>query len=133
HQMDDYSHLGGQAARSDPIWYPLRRLAIAPAVISRLKEAAGTDEKSATLNPGDLECVMEELHVDFEEQARLRAALLAQGVETFLRERMTPEERFVAQEITEVIYSRLLEQFEGIYAKVRSAEAEGGSSRGEMR
>jgi hypothetical protein len=123
HQESDYSHLGGVAPRTDPIWHPLRRCAIAPEVISRLKEAANSDEKRATLNPDDLEYVADQLHFTPEELARLRAALLAQGVEIFLRDRMAPGDERVTVEIASHLYNRLLAQYEPVYEKVRGETA----------
>lgn len=117
-----YPYLHEQAPRSDPIWYPLRRLAIAPEVINRLKQAAISDEKRATLNPGDLDYLIEQLHLRPEESAKLRAALLAQGVEIFLRDRMTEDETGTIVEITKVIYDRLLGSFEDVYEKVRGVD-----------
>jgi hypothetical protein len=132
HQESDYSHLGGVAPRTDPIWYPLRRCAIAPEVISRLKEAANSDEKRATLNPDDLEYAAEQLQFTPEERVRLRAALLAQGVEIFLRDRMPPGEERITTEIASHIYTRLLTQFEPVYEKVRGDTAMAPVSRDEV-
>lgn len=120
HQFDDYSDiLGGQRPKTDPIWHPLRRLAIAPAVIDRLKKAAFSDNKRATLNPSDLEYTMQQLHFNEKEKAQLRAALLAQGVEIFLYDRMTAQESAVIAEITTLIYNRLLERFEKPFDQVK--------------
>lgn len=119
HADEDFSYLGGQSPRTDPLWYPLRRLAIAPEVISRLKEAAGSNEKRATLNPEDLEYAAEKLHFTIEERARLRAALLAQGVEIFLRDRLSDNDFTAATEIAETVFERLLEQFDSTFDRVR--------------
>lgn len=127
HVDTDYSHLGG-FARTDPIWHPLRRLGIAPETINRLKDAATSDDKRATLNPSDLEYAVEQLRFTPEEYAQLRAALLAQGVEIFLRERMTLAETRTTREITEAVYQQLLRQFEPVYDSVRDPMAYAASS-----
>lgn len=119
HQNSDYSYLGGQEPRNDPIWHPLRRLAIAPEVISRLKAAAASNDKRATLNPDDFAYVCDSLAFSQEDRARLRAALLAQGVEIFLRDRMDAAESDVTVEITEIVYKQLLDRFETPFHKVR--------------
>jgi hypothetical protein len=121
------SLLGGQGARTDPTWYPLRRLAIPPEVISRLKKAAESEEKHATLNPMYLTYLIEDLGLTDEEQRQLRAALLAQGVEMFLQDRMADEEPDAVIEITEFVYDNLLEQFKdaqsgGILGRTRNAD-----------
>jgi hypothetical protein len=123
HQGEDYSHLGGQAPRNDPIWHPLRRLAIAPEVISRLKEAATSESRRATLNPDDLEYVADQLRFIPDERRRLRAALLAQGVEIFLRDRMLDDEQPIVSQITQLIYSQLLERFQSPFDRVRGDDA----------
>jgi hypothetical protein len=120
HQDTDYSYLGGATARGDPVWHPLRRLAIAPEVISRLKQAAESDDRRATLNPDDLEYAMEQLRFTPQERARLRVALLAQGVEIFMRDRMTDEQEPIAAEIAETVYSSVLQRYEPIYERVRA-------------
>ena len=122
HQNTDYSYLGGQDARNDPIWHPLRRLAIAPEVISRLKGAAISIEKRATLNPDDFAYVCERLGFTADERIRLRAALLAQGVEIFLRDRMAFAEADAATAITDLVYKQLLERFEEPFHQVRGGE-----------
>lgn len=122
HQETDYTYLGGQEPRSDPIWHPLRRLAIAPEVISRLKAAAVSSDKRATLNPDDFVYVCDQLDFSVDERVRLRAALLAQGVEMFLRDRMSVEEASAADTITDLVYKQLLERFEEPFHQVRGSE-----------
>lgn len=122
HQDTDYSYLGGQEPRNDPLWHPLRRLAIAPEVISRLKAAAISNDKRATLNPDDFAYVCEQLRFTASEQTKLRAALLAQGVEMFLRDRMSVEEASAADTITTLVYQQLLERFEEPFHQVRGNE-----------
>lgn len=122
HQDTDYSYLGGQEPRNDPIWHPLRRLAIAPEVISRLKAAAVSNDKRATLNPDDFAYVCDQLGFTPDEQVRLRAALLAQGVEMFLRDRMSLEEASAADAITDLVYRQLLERFEEPFHQVRGSD-----------
>jgi hypothetical protein len=124
HQEDDFSDLGGQGAKSDPIWHPLRRLAIAPSVISRLKEAARSDERRATLNPDDLEYLMKQLRFDLEECTKLRTALLAQGVEIFLYDRLAEDENRGITRITSFIYNQLLGQLGPLGDTVRDFEIE---------
>lgn len=122
HQDTDYSYLGGQDARTDPVWHPLRRLAIAPEVINRLKAAAVSNDKRATLNPDDFTYACDRLGFSPEERVRLRAALLAQGVEIFLRDRMSGAERDTIVEITQLIYHQLLDRFENAYNQIRGAD-----------
>lgn len=128
-QGSDYSYLGGQEARSDPVWYPLRRMAVPPEVISRLKKAAASDERHATLNPIYLNYLIADLRLSDEEQTKLRAALLAQGVEMFLQDRMAAEEQDAVIEITELIYDSLFEQFNSTYAKVRAFDPSDAAGR----
>lgn len=125
HRNDDFSHLGGQKPRTDPIWWPLRRLAISREALNRLKSAAFSDEKRATLNPSDLEYLMEQLNLNPQERARLKAALLAQGVEIFLYDRMSEAESVTIVDITELIYKRLLERFEHPLDRVRGTAVKG--------
>lgn len=122
HSETDYSYLGGQEPRNDPIWYPLRRLAIAPEVISRLKAASVSNDKRATLNPDDFAYVCDRLGFTTEERSKLRAALLAQGVEIFLRDRMSPEEAGAATEITNLVYGQLAERFAEAFHQVRGSD-----------
>jgi hypothetical protein len=118
-QGADYSHLGGSSPRTDPVWYPLRRMAIAPEVINRLKAAATSDSRRATLNPDDLDYLSDQLGFSIEETRRLRAALLAQGVEIFLHDRLSEAEGDTTIEIAHQVYEQLLASFRVSYDKVR--------------
>lgn len=128
HEDDDLSRLGGVAARTDPIWYPLRRLAINPAVIARLKEAAEADDKHATLSPDDLEYLMEQLHLSPQERAHLRAALMAQGVESLVQARLASAGSPTDTSVAATVYAQLLEHYDPNYDRVRGSLSEETSS-----
>jgi hypothetical protein len=119
HQSDDFGFPERQKPKSDPIWHPLRRLAIAPAVVDRLKKAADSNNKRATLNPSDLDEAMRRLKFSDKEKAQLRAALLAQGVEMFLFDRMSDQESAVITKITEIVYNLLLERFDEPFHQIK--------------
>lgn len=107
HRGDDLGVWEGQGPRTDPVWYPLRRLAIYAQQIKRLKLAAQSEAIGATLPPDDLERVAEVLHLTADEQRRLRAALLAQGVEMLLADRLSPAEYHVVRQATEATFAML--------------------------
>ncbi|MGH2516002.1 MAG: hypothetical protein ACRDHP_10140, partial [Ktedonobacterales bacterium] len=124
HQDTDYSHLGGYSPRTDPLWHPLRRMAIPPEVINRLKAAAASENRRATLNPDDLDYVSDQLGFTLEERRKLQAALLAQGVEMFLHDRMAEENSDTVAEIAHQVYAQMLTSFQSAYNKVRGDDDE---------
>lgn len=79
---------GGQGPRTDPIWYPLRELAIHSQYISRIKASVIENDNTATLSSIDLEDLISSMQLNFDEQNKLRYALLAQGVQTYLLDRL---------------------------------------------
>ncbi len=123
HQRDDYSNLGGGPARGDPVWHLLRLVAVPSQVIQRLKMATHAPQRAATLNAALLEETARRLRFSDEEKLRLRAALLAQGAEVFLRDRMTPEEQPIINQITGVLYAELRGRLQKFTGGVRSGES----------
>jgi len=121
HRNDDYSHLPGGPARQDPIWHPLRLVPIEPPVIFRLKLAAEDPNKMAQLNAHSLAQTVERLGYSQEEYTRLRAALLAESVSVYLRNRMEPKEADIVNTITRTIHEALLTQLRPITELMRSA------------
>lgn len=116
-------------ARSDPLWYPLRAINVLPAVIERLKKAADSDQYHATLNPIDFENLLKTLNLKPEdkETQHLQAALIAQGIEIFLTDRMkhvgyTHQD---ASEIAEVVYDSLLAHFDTVYSRTKGVRGWG--------
>ena len=110
-----------QGARSDPQWYPLRAIGVEDAVVDRLKKAVDQDDAHATLNPEDFDRLLATLNLTDVETKQLQAALLAQGVETFLSARMVRFGKTAtdAAEIADIVYDALIESFEQEYSKVR--------------
>ncbi len=119
HRDTDYSYLGGGPARKDPIWHPLRLVPVPPQVIQRLKEATHKPLITATLNAELLELTVTQLRFSEEEKTTLRAALLAQGAEMFLRARMKPEEQGIVNDIVGMLYSELRGRLQKLIGDVR--------------
>lgn len=87
HQGQDLGIWSGQGPRGDPVWYPLRRLAISSPLIHRLKRAAVNEREVAALSPADIQQLAQLLKLRPRELRRLRAALLAHAIEVCLMRR----------------------------------------------
>jgi len=88
-------------------------------VIQRIKQAVRAPNKMAQLNARLLEETVKRLRFTSDEYTRLRAALLAESVSVYLRNRMEPEETSIVDAITTSLHQELLGRLRPITERIR--------------